>query len=112
MSTVQKIIQIIIYVILLAVLLVFAMQNNQEAVSVHFLNWQTVIMPVWILVLLSLIIGLLLGLAVTTTLVLQANKDKRTFQKELKKVKAELNRMRNVPIEEVSNTETETKTEL
>jgi uncharacterized integral membrane protein len=108
MSTVQKIIQILIYVLLLAVLLVFAMGNNEQTVSVKFLGWQTVQMPVWMLVMLTLIIGLVLGLVLTTGLVLKANGEKRAVQKEFKKVKAELNRMRNVPVEEETDTETET----
>ena len=108
MSTIQKIIQILIYVLLLAVLLIFAMSNNEQTVSVKFLGWQTMQMPVWILVILSLIIGLVLGLALSTGLVLKANQEKRAVQKDFKKVKAELNRMRNVPVEEESGTETET----
>ncbi len=105
MGTVQKILQIFIYVVLVALVLVFAMENNEQKASVQFLQWQTVIMPIWILILLSLIIGLAIGLLLTTGLVIQANRDKRRYQKEMKRIQAELNRMRNVSIEEDSDTE-------
>jgi len=100
MHTVQKIIKILIYVGIFALFLFFAMYNNQQMVSIHLLVWQTPNIPVWILIFISLILGLILGLILVTSAVVSANTEKKRFQKELKTTKEELNRLRNVSIEE------------
>lgn len=100
MQTFQKIIKILLLVIIFAILLIFAMYNNQQTNHIRFLDWQTPESPVWILVFISIIIGLVLGMAITTSAIISANQEKRQAHRELKKVKAELNRMRNVSIDD------------
>lgn len=99
MQTFQKIIRILVLVIIFAIFLIFAMENQQMS-FIKFFSWQTPNSPIWILVFISIIIGLILGMALTTGVIVTANQEKRQAQRELKKVKAELNRMRNVSIDE------------
>lgn len=105
MHTIRKILKILIYVSIFALFLFFAMYNNQQVVSIHMLVWQTPQLPVWILVFISLILGLILGLALVTGVVLSANKEKKRLHKEMKSIKSELNRLRNVSIEEEVDSE-------
>jgi len=105
MQTLKKILKILVYVIIFTLFLLFAMYNNQQTVTVHFLVWQTPNIPLWMLVFISVIMGLILGLALVIGAVVSANRDKKQLQKEMKTMKSELNRMRNASIEEDTDTE-------
>ena len=57
-------------------------------------------MPVWALIFISMAIGLIVGLLLTVGSVIAANAEKKRLRKEIRSTKNELNRMRNVSIEE------------
>ncbi|MBN2105659.1 DUF1049 domain-containing protein [bacterium] len=107
MQTLKKILRILVYVVIFSLFLLFAMYNNEKTATVDFLVWKTPIIPLWMLVFISLILGLVLGLVLVTGAVFSANKEKKQLQKEIKKIKDELNRMRNANIEEEVDTENE-----
>ncbi|MFO7891534.1 MAG: LapA family protein [bacterium] len=101
--------------LLIIIILGFAIQNQEQTVSVHIIKWQSPIVPLYLIVYLSFIAGLVTWLIVSSFKIFSMKGNNLSLQKELKKVKEELNRLRNANIEEEIETsdiqETEDTTE-
>ncbi len=79
----------------------FAMQNTDVSVPVKFLKWQTSTdLPLWVIMYVSFVAGLLFWVVISIIQMLGMRNENRKVKKELKKLKDELNRLRNVSVEE------------
>ena len=86
----------------LLVLLVigFAIQNTETDVVIKFYKWQSIALPLWVVMYLSFAAGVLTWLMVSIVRILMLKQEMRKFKKENKRLREELNRLRNVSIEE------------
>ncbi|MBN1780194.1 LapA family protein [bacterium] len=100
MQSINKLMNILIFVVLFIIFVTFAMQNNQQMAPVTFFMWQSPNMPIWTIIFISMIIGTAIGFVLTVSVLLNANREKKKLLKDIKTTKAELNRMRNVSIDE------------
>jgi len=89
-------------VMLLVMLLIigFAMLNTEQKVSVSFYWWQTVNLPLWVVMYIAFAIGMVVWLFMSVFQVLTLKNGMRKLHKENRQLKEELDRMRNVTIEE------------
>ena len=90
----------VLIIVLLAVVF-FLMRNNDEA-TVNLLYEQYTDITVAVIMLVSLGIGLIIGFLMAMTSILSAKNNSRTLRSKNKKLVEELNRLRNVTIEEES----------
>jgi uncharacterized integral membrane protein len=90
-------------VMLLVMLLVigFAMLNSEQKVSISFYWWQTIDLPIWVVMYVAFAVGMVVWLFVSIFQVLALKNRMRKLKKENHQLKEELDRMRNVAIEEV-----------
>ena len=89
-------------VMLLVILLVigFAMLNTKETVSVSFHWWQTIPLPLWVVMYVSFATGMIVWLFVSIFQVLSLKNGMRKFKKENRQLREELDRLRNVTVED------------
>lgn len=90
----------IITAIMIILIIGFAMQNTHQQVVVQFVNYETIPLPLWIVMYLSFAVGLLLWLLVSIMQILGYKNQLRKQKKENKSLKLELDRLRNVSIED------------
>lgn len=88
----------------------FAMQNTNQQVVVQFLKWKSTGMPLWVVMYASFAVGVLFWLLVSIFQILTYKTSLRKKQKEIAKLKAELDRLRNVSVEELDEPAQETST--
>jgi len=88
--------------LIIILILGFALQNQnpEQAVSVRIIQWQSPVLPLYFYIYFAFAIGILTWVAVSTFNVLKLKGDIRRVQKENRKIQNELNRLRNVSIEE------------
>jgi uncharacterized integral membrane protein len=86
----------------------FAMQNTEATVVVKFIKWQTVGLPLWVVMYLSFAAGVLTWLIVSVIRVVALKNETRKVKKENKRLQEELNRLRNVSVEEEGTEERRT----
>lgn len=79
----------------------FAMQNTHETVSVIFLKWKSIDLPLWLIMYASFAVGILFWLIVSIFQILVYKTSLRKKQKEVRVLKEELDLLRNVSVEEV-----------
>ncbi len=91
-----------IAIIMLAVL-GFALQNQEQMVSVRILSKETQNLPLYFFLYIAFGIGFLLGLILPVINLFQLKIETRKVRKEYNKVREELNRLRNIDIEEEKN---------
>ncbi len=107
MSTLKTILKWILAVAFIAFVIGFAMQNTEQRVSVLFLRWQSVELPLWIIMYVSFVAGMVFWLLVTIVRLLGFQLENIKCKKEIKKLNAELDRLRNVSVEESVNEKSE-----
>ena len=88
----------VLIIVLLA--LVFFLMRNDDRTTVNLLFQQYIDVTVAVIMLVSLGIGLVIGFLMATTSVLSAKNTSRVLRSKNKKLVDELNRLRNVTIEE------------
>jgi uncharacterized integral membrane protein len=86
--------------ILIALIIGFAMQNTEQKVTIFFIKWQSVEMPLWVIMYVAFICGMLFWLFVSILRIVALKVENRKGKKEIQKLKDELNRLRNVSVEE------------
>ena len=93
--------------LLIIVILGFALQNQDQTVSVKILKWQSPILPLYFFLYLSFGAGILTWVIVSALNILKHKGEILKLQKEIRKTRDELDRLRNVSIdeEEVETTE-------
>jgi len=106
------IIRWIFWVLALLFLILFATQNATETVTVEFFKWQSVPIPLWIVMYLSFLVGVLVWFVGSIFKVIQLKAEVRKTQKEKELLKKELDELRNIPIEEESGTGEEFDSEI
>lgn len=87
-------------IVVVLVLVVLATQNSTLQVVVRFYKWQSVEMPLWVVMYLSYAAGLLTWLVISLIRVVGLRRDLRRLTKENEKLKSELGRLRNISVEE------------
>ena len=91
----------IIGAILVILIIGFAMQNSTELVPVKFWKWETMQdLPLWVVMYISFTAGILFWVIISIYQMLGLKIENRKVRKELRKLKEELDRLRNVSIEE------------
>ncbi len=99
----------ILIVISVIFLIGFAMQNADVSVPVKLYKWQTVNdLPLWLVMYLSFIVGMIFWLCVSIYQVLSLKGENRKIQKKMKSLEDELNRLRNVSVEDAVLSESST----
>ena len=85
----------------LAVLLIiaFAIQNTDINVVIKFYKWQSLQLPLWVVMYISFAAGILTWLLISIVRVIGLRQEIRKARRENKKLRDELNRMRNVAID-------------
>ena len=87
--------------ILVLLIIGFAMQNSNILVTVKFWKWQTAQdLPLWVVMYISFAAGILFWVIISIFQMLGLKNENRKVRKELRKLKEELDRLRNVSIEE------------
>ncbi len=91
----------IVMVIAVIFLIGFAMQNADISVPIRFFKWETVNdLPLWLVMYLSFIAGMIFWLAVSIYQVISLKTESKRWQKKTKNLESELNRLRNVSVED------------
>ncbi len=90
----------IFIVIFIFIILGFALQNQDQTVSIKLIQWQSPILPVYWFLYASFIFGLLFWFVISTINLIRIKTDNRKLKKEIQKLKKELDRLRNVNIDD------------
>ncbi len=90
--------------VVMLVILGFALQNQEQMVSVNILNYTSPNLPLYLLLYIAFGFGLLVWVGVSMVHVLKIRGDVYKLQKENKKIREELNRLRNIGIDEDEET--------
>lgn len=85
--------------VLVILVIGFAMYNTQEIVTVRFLNWEST-MPLWVAMYLSFAAGIVFWLLVSIFQIIALKSENRRCRKNLKRFREELDRLRNISVEE------------
>ncbi|NOY59417.1 MAG: LapA family protein [Calditrichaeota bacterium] len=99
----------IIGALLIILIIGFALQNTDQQVTVTFIQWQSVNLPLWVVMYVSFAVGILFWLVVSILQILGLKNTNRKSQKEIKKLRQELDRLRNVSVEEAVSPSPEEK---
>lgn len=90
--------------VVMLVILGFALQNQEQMVSVNILNYTSPNLPLYLLLYIAFGFGLLVWVGVSMVHVLKIRNEVYKLQKENKKIREELNRLRNIGIDEDEQT--------
>ncbi len=103
----------ILTVFFMLIVLLFAIQNQEQTVSIRFLNWISPNLPLYLLLYIAFASGILMWVLLSIMNILRLNNQIHRLQRENKKVKEELNHLRNASIEEeLTPTETDEEEEI
>lgn len=80
--------------------LLFALQNQEQEISVHFLHYTTPVLPLYLVVYGAFALGILFWFLFSAGYLLQLKSQIHSMQKENQKMKDELDHLRNASIEE------------
>ena len=78
----------------------FAMQNTDQRVALSFYSWRSTELPLWIMMYTSFAAGLLAWLFLSIFLTAASRTERQRLEKENQKMRKELNRLRNLSVEE------------
>ena len=88
-----------IAIIMLAIL-GFALQNQEQTVSVRVISWESAELPLYFFLYIAFGVGLILGIILPAINLFQMKTEVRRTRKDSRKTREELNRLRNADIEE------------
>lgn len=92
--------------VLAAVLIAFAMQNSQVAVTVRFWHWETVNdVPLWVVMYVSFFAGIFVWAAVSLFQILGLKAANRRQARRIRALENELKHLRNAAVEDVLSPE-------
>ena len=94
------IIRWIISAFVILIILGFALQNQEQMVSVRVLTWQSPNLPLYLFLYIAFAAGVLVWALISALNIIKLKGDLRKLQKDNRKITDELNRLRNVNIEE------------
>ena len=90
----------IFWVIALLFLILFATQNAAQTVQIEFFWWRSIPIPLWVVMYLSFLVGLLVWFIGSIFKVVQLRSEVKKTKKENVLLKRELDELRNIPIDE------------
>ena len=90
----------------------FAFENQGELTHVKFLKWQSPEIPLYVFLYISYIAGIVTWLLISIFKILKLKNDKYVLQRELRAKKDEINRLRNISIEDEVEPEIPEKKQL
>ncbi len=90
--------------VLILIILGFALQNQQEVVRVHIVNWTSVELPLYFVIYISFAFGLFTWLLTSIFKIMQLKSDCRQLKKQGEHLQEELNKLRNLTVEEAVST--------
>ena len=93
-------IRLFIIIVFFFLFLYFGVQNYQQEVSVHFLHYETQNLSLSFVIYSAFAAGILFMFLLLAFYILKLKNQMRKIQKEDKKIREELNRLRNANIEE------------
>ncbi|NOZ61100.1 MAG: LapA family protein [Calditrichaeota bacterium] len=102
----------IFWVLALLFLILFATQNATQTVTVEFVKWRSLPIPLWIVMYLSFLAGILVWFAGSIFKIVQLKSEFKKSQRENKMLHKELDELRNIPIEDDSDQEDDLNKEL
>lgn len=91
--------------LLIIVILGFAFQNQHQMVQVHVWNWISPELPLYLIVYVGFSLGILTWLMVSIFKIMQLKVESRQLKKENDQLTDELNRLRNLSVEEAFETD-------
>jgi uncharacterized integral membrane protein len=94
------IIRAFIIAVLMILIILFAYQNQAQTATVEFLKWKSPTLPLFVLLMGSFSLGVFLWFIVSTFMIFNLKRINIKTLKEKKGIQAELERLRNVEIEE------------
>ncbi len=102
----------ILWVLALLLLILFATQNATQTVTVEFFKWRSTPIPLWIVMYLSFLVGILVWFVGSVFKVFQLKTEVRKTSKENEMLKKELDELRNIPIEEDADSDENFESEM
>lgn len=90
----------IFWVLALLFLILFATQNATQTVTIEFFWWRSIPIPLWVVMYLSFLVGLLVWFIGSIFKVIQLRSEVKKTKKENVLLKRELDELRNIPIDE------------
>lgn len=103
------IIKWILWVLVLLFIIYFGAENSTQTVYIKFIKWRSPDLQLWVLMYLSFGFGILVWLFASIFKILQLKNEIRKTNKENSTLRKELDKMRNISIEEDSSVITEFK---
>ncbi|HEX9933752.1 MAG TPA: LapA family protein [bacterium] len=104
----MRIVQLFLIILFMLLVLLFSIQNHEQTVSLRFFNWTSPNLSLDMVMYIAFAFGVLMCLFVLIWNILKLKSRAHALQKENKKIKDELIRMRNVNIDdELESTETD-----
>ena len=86
--------------LLIVIVLGFALQNQYQMVQVRILNWISPELPLYLIVYISFAFGLFTWLIASIFKIMQLKVETRQWKKKVDELQDELNRLRNLSVEE------------
>lgn len=102
----MKIILNLLKILLIIVLLFLLTQNANQSVSINLLNYSFQNVNLYLVIIVSLTIGAMLGAVFMAFSVLQSRKEVRDLKRKTQQLTKELENLRNVSIDEIPEQET------
>ncbi len=90
----------ILAALLIVLILGFALQNQHQMVQVHVVNWVSPELPLYLIVYIAFTFGLFTWLLTSIFKIVQLKADYRQAKKETKQLQDELDKLRNLSVEE------------
>ena len=90
----------ILFILFFLILVGFALQNQDQEASVQLLKWRTINLPLWVFLYSAFTIGVLFSIIISILNIFKLKAENMKLQKQHRKVKEELNRLRNASIDE------------
>ena len=86
--------------IFIIVVIGFAMQNTEQTAVIKVLNYQSVALPLWLIMYIAFAVGLMFWLLVSAFQLLNLKNELRKQKKDNNRLKKELDSLRNVAVED------------
>lgn len=90
--------------ILIVIILGFALQNQHQVVQVRIVNWISPELPLYFVIYISFAFGLFTWLLTSIFKIMQLKTECRQLKKQGRRLQDELNKLRNLTVEEAVST--------
>lgn len=86
--------------VIIIVLIGFAMQNTEQTVTIRVLSYESIALPLWVVMYISFAVGMLTWLLISIFQLLKSKTILHRIKRENNRLKKELDQLRNVSVEE------------